>query len=74
LIWTIGIIIDEFFTGKCFYQKFAAILNPKDNYEFRAEGEVGKIGMVLERMIVKRKDMRANFEEVERLFFSIRHE
>lgn len=31
MVWTIGVIIDELFVGKNFYQKFAEILGPKSN-------------------------------------------
>lgn len=29
LVWTLGLVIDELFTGKTFYNKFADILGPK---------------------------------------------
>lgn len=34
LVWTIGVIIDELFVGRSFYQKFAEILGPKSRLCF----------------------------------------
>lgn len=32
LVWTLGVIIDELFVGKPYYEKFAEILGPKSTF------------------------------------------
>lgn len=59
--WTLGVLIDLIFHRRLFYKTHAQILSTTQSYQYE-DPESQDVGMVVQNMIVKRKEARIPLE------------